>query len=84
MLRRTIQLKTQDKVGAVLKGSVASTGAAKLVLAMFMLPVAVPAADNPFVGTWKLNGNHRTIVETPKFDGRDYPRTGSPTPIPTP
>lgn len=26
------------------------------------------------------NGNRSTIVETPKFDGKDYPRTGSPTP----
>jgi hypothetical protein len=100
----------------MLKCSVASVHIATLALAMFVLSVAVWAADNPFVGTWKLNlakstfdpgppprsrtvtieqvgdgvkwaieqvdanGNRRTVVEAPKFDGKDYPRTGSPTP----
>ena len=90
--------------------------ASKLLAAMFLLSVAAPAEDNPFVGTWKLNlakstfdpgpplksrtvtiervgaamkwtveqvdanGNRRTVVETPRFDGNDYPRSGSPTP----
>jgi len=100
----------------MLKSSVAYVRIPTLVLAMFVLPVAVWAADNPFVGTWKLNvakstfdpgpaprsrtvtieqvgdgvrwsldqvdanGTRRTIVESPKFDGKDYPRTGSPIP----
>ena len=98
------------------KYSIASVQVARLVLGMFVLSAAVLAADNPFIGTWKLNlakskfdpgpsvksrtvtieeaglgvkwaidqvdanGIHRTVVESPKFDGRDYPRTGSPTP----
>jgi len=100
----------------MLKYSVASAHLAKMILAMFALSVAGWGADNPFVGTWKLNlaksvfdpgppvrsrtvtieqtgdgvkwaieqvdakGNRATVVEAPKFDGKDYPRTGSPTP----
>ena len=100
----------------MLKYWVASVRLAKMILAIFVLSVAVWATDNPFVGTWKLNlakstfdpgppvrsrtvtieqtgdgvkwaieqvdakGNRATVVEAPKFDGKDYPRTGSPTP----
>jgi hypothetical protein len=98
------------------KYSIGSVQVARVVLGMFVLSTAVLAADNPFVGTWKLNlarskfqpgppvtsrtvtieragdgvkwaieqvdanGILRTVVEMPKFDGRDYPRTGSPMP----
>ncbi len=85
-----------------------------LFVALLSIPAGLRAADDPFVGTWKLNlakskfdpgppvrsrtvtvqaiggnavrwsidqvdaeGNHATVVEMPKFDGKDYPRTVS-------
>jgi hypothetical protein len=95
----------------MLKLSTSCERIAKLVLTTFVLCGAAWGADNPFVGTWKLNlakskfdpgppvrsrtvtvepagdgvkwsieqvdanGSHATVVETPMFDGKDYPRT---------